>query len=95
MGAEGRTYVSYTKSPSHHAILFPNRFHLMSPAVNQLFYTDNFGHSDPEYISLGMDDAPVLQGRTPVQVYSDFMQAFAQTFRSYLGSVITLVEVRV
>ncbi|KAF7823666.1 beta-amylase 3, chloroplastic-like [Senna tora] len=39
---------------------------------------------------LGCDSLPlpVLKGTTPVQVYSDYMRSFRDTFRDYLGSVI-------
>lgn len=53
-----------------------------------LVYTDRSGRRNPEYISLGCDNLPVLRGRTPLQVYSDFMTSFRDRFRDYLGSVI-------
>ena len=62
-------------------------------AANRLFYTDISGHSDLEYLSLGVDDVPLFNGRTPIQVYADFMSVFANTFKSYLGKQITLIEV--
>ncbi|KAF7828504.1 beta-amylase 3, chloroplastic-like [Senna tora] len=58
-----------------------------------LIYTDRSGRRNPEYISLGCDSLPVLKGRTPVQVYSDYMRSFRDTFRDYLGSVIVEIQV--
>ncbi|KAJ6790791.1 beta-amylase [Iris pallida] len=58
-----------------------------------LAYTDQWGRRNHEYISLGCDTLPVLKGRTPVQCYSDFMRAFRDRFRSFLGS--TIVEIQV
>ena len=56
----------------------------------ELVYTDRSGRRNPEYISLGCDSVPVLNGRTPLQVYSDYMRSFRDKFRDYLGSVIVV-----
>ncbi|GJR68650.1 beta-amylase 3, chloroplastic [Tanacetum coccineum] len=58
-----------------------------------LVYTDRSGRRNPEYISLGCDSVPVLRGRTPIQVYSDYMRSFQQKFKNYLGSVIVEIQV--
>ncbi|KAK7263360.1 hypothetical protein RJT34_30948 [Clitoria ternatea] len=58
-----------------------------------LVYTDRSGRRNPEYISLGCDSVPVLRGRTPLQVYADFMRSFRDRFRDYLGSVIVEIQV--
>lgn len=50
-----------------------------------IVYTDRSGNRNYEYISLGCDTLPVLQGRTPVQVYADFMTSFRDYFRELLG----------
>ncbi|RVW40639.1 Beta-amylase 3, chloroplastic [Vitis vinifera] len=55
-----------------------------------LVYTDRSGRRNPEYISLGCDSIPVLRGRTPIQVYSDYMRSFHNRFKDYLGGVIAL-----
>ncbi|CAJ1928793.1 unnamed protein product [Sphenostylis stenocarpa] len=59
----------------------------------ELVYTDRSGRRNPEYISLGCDSMPVLRGRTPIQVYSDYMRRFRDKFRDYLGSVIIEIQV--
>ena len=41
-----------------------------------LVYTDKDGRRNYEYLSLGCDSLPVLKGRSPIQVYSDFMRNF-------------------
>ncbi|KAF5729661.1 beta-amylase family protein [Tripterygium wilfordii] len=58
-----------------------------------LVYTDRSGRRNPEYISLGCDALPVLRGRTPIQVYSDYMKSFRKRFRDYLGQVIEEIQV--
>ena len=44
---------------------------------DEIFYTDKRGGRDHECLSLGCDHAPVLEGRTPLQTYADFIQEFA------------------
>jgi len=55
-----------------------------------LVYTDRSGRRNPEYISLGCDSLPILRGRTPLQVYADYMRSFRDRFGDYLGSVIVV-----
>ncbi|WCJ20751.1 chloroplast beta-amylase [Euphorbia peplus] len=58
-----------------------------------LVYTDRSGRRNPEYISLGSDSLPVLRGRTPIQVYADYMRSFSNRFKDYLGDVIVEIQV--
>jgi beta-amylase len=53
-------------------------------------YTDKAGRRNQEYVSLGCDTLPVLKGRTPIQVYADFMRSFRDTFKHLLGDVIAV-----
>ena len=55
-----------------------------------LAYTDMSGGRNFEYISLGCDLYNVLSGRSPVQVYSDFMRSFRNTFWEFMGPTITV-----
>lgn len=55
-----------------------------------LAYSDKYGRRNKEYISLGCDMLPFLRGRTPIQAYSDFMRSFRDTFRDFLGVIITV-----
>ncbi|KAH7687481.1 Beta-amylase protein [Dioscorea alata] len=58
-----------------------------------IVYTDKSGRRNPEYISLGCDMLPVLKGRTPIQVYSDYMRSFRDRFNDYFGDVIVEIQV--
>jgi beta-amylase len=58
-----------------------------------IFYTDAEGHRDDEYLSWGVDNQNLFQGRSALQLYGDFMSAFANEFSDVLGSVITEVQV--
>eukprot|EP01018_Ginkgo_biloba_P007966 Gb_22611 [translate_table: standard] len=57
-----------------------------------LGYTDREGRRNREYITLGCDTLPVLKGRSPSQVYSDFMRSFRDIFKDFLGE--TIVEIQ-
>ncbi|KAA8525730.1 hypothetical protein F0562_007585 [Nyssa sinensis] len=58
-----------------------------------LAHSDRFGRRNMEYISLGCDILPVLRGRSPIQAYADFMRNFRDTFRPFLGGIITGIQV--
>ena len=46
------------------------------------------GNRNNEYISLFADQAPSLQGRTPLECYADFMHAFREAFIHDIGVAI-------
>lgn len=56
-------------------------------------FTDRGGGRNREYVSLGCDEEEVLKGRTPMEVYRDFMQSFKECFDEFLGDVITEIQV--
>lgn len=58
-----------------------------------LVYTDKAGRRNKEYISLGCDTVPLLKGRTPIQVYADYMRSFRDEFSDMLGKVIVEIQV--
>jgi hypothetical protein len=70
-----------------HSVLCVGRF------TADIFYTDREGNRDTEYLSWGVDNQPIFQGRTALQIYSDYMRNFATTFASELGR--TIVEIQV
>ncbi|KAK4285137.1 hypothetical protein QN277_001877 [Acacia crassicarpa] len=54
-----------------------------------IFFTDRSRQYYKEGLSLGVDDIPVLNGKTPVQVYQSFCESFKSSFSQFMGSVIT------
>ena len=50
-----------------------------------IFYTDKHGYRNKECLSLGCDSEPLFWGRTPVNMYRDFISAFADTFDDLAG----------
>lgn len=50
-----------------------------------IYYTDKSGHRNRECLSLGCDDQPLFWGRTPVDMYHDLIEAFADQFHPLFG----------
>lgn len=50
-----------------------------------IYYTDKQGYHNKECLSLGCDQEPLFWGRTPVDIYRDFISAFADTFDDLAG----------
>ncbi|CAL5229063.1 g12313 [Coccomyxa viridis] len=58
-----------------------------------IYYTDRAGTRNKECLSLGCDDKPLFSGRTPLQLYRGFIEAFADNFDYLFGDVITEITV--
>ena len=65
-----------------------------------IFYTDQNGHRDREYLSLGVDNVAIFpsgtpgKNRTAVDMYSDYMSSFMQTMSPFISSgVIEVIEI--
>ncbi|EGG18434.1 hypothetical protein DFA_03928 [Cavenderia fasciculata] len=58
-----------------------------------IFYTDQSGNRDQEYLSSGIDNEALFGGRTGIQLYSDFMTSFREQFNSMIPSVIKEIQV--
>ncbi|KAE8736020.1 Inactive beta-amylase 9 [Hibiscus syriacus] len=56
---------------------------------SSIFFTDRSGQHYRECLSLAVDDLPVLDGKTPIQVYQDFCKSFKSAFSPFIGSTIT------
>ena len=50
-----------------------------------IYYTDKQGYHNKECLSLGCDLEPLFWGRTPIDIYRDFISAFADTFDDLAG----------
>jgi len=58
-----------------------------------IFYRDQQGGIDLEYLSLGVDNQSIFSGRSAVQIYTDFMNSFRTNLGSYMPSTIDQVQV--
>ncbi|KAL7718947.1 Beta-amylase [Entamoeba marina] len=50
------------------------------------FFKDPEGNVNNEYISFSADSLPLFEGRTPIELYTDYMKAFKNEFSSFLNS---------
>ena len=50
-----------------------------------IFYTDKQGFRNRECLSLGCDALPLFAGRSPIDMYRDFIAAFSDTFQHMFG----------
>ncbi|KAK7331324.1 hypothetical protein VNO77_25546 [Canavalia gladiata] len=57
-----------------------------------IFFTDRSGQRYKECLSLAVDNLPVLDGKTPVQVYQNLCESFKSSFSTFMGSTITSVS---
>ncbi|KAJ6725420.1 hypothetical protein OIU79_003737 [Salix purpurea] len=58
-----------------------------------IYHADRSGDHYRECLSLAVDEVPVLNGKTPVQVYQEFCESFKSSFSNLFGSTITGVTV--
>ncbi|KAK7303158.1 hypothetical protein RJT34_14059 [Clitoria ternatea] len=57
-----------------------------------IFFTDRSGQHYKECLSLAVDNLPVLDGKTPVQVYQGFCESFKSSFSPFMGSTIASIS---
>ncbi|URE49025.1 beta-amylase [Musa troglodytarum] len=59
-----------------------------------IYYTNRSGTRNREYLTIGVDDQPIFDGRTAVELYSDFMKSFRANMADFLDAgIITDIEV--
>ena len=58
----------------------------MGEANPDIYYTDRAGVRNRECLSLGCDREPLFAGRSPLDLYKGFVEAFADTFQDLFGA---------
>jgi len=59
-----------------------------------IFYTNRRKMRNIEYLTIGVDDQPLFQGRTAIQLYADYMKSFRENMAEFLDAgVIVDIEV--
>ncbi|XP_076959662.1 inactive beta-amylase 4, chloroplastic-like isoform X1 [Bidens hawaiensis] len=53
-----------------------------------IYYRDQNGFPNVDYLTLGVDNIPLFSGRTALQCYEDFIHSFANKFDSLMGTII-------
>ncbi|KAK6134865.1 hypothetical protein DH2020_031406 [Rehmannia glutinosa] len=59
-----------------------------------IFYTNRSGNRNQEYVSLGVDNLPLFQGRTAIEMYSDYMKSFRENMSDFLEDE-TIIDIEV
>ena len=60
---------------------------------DSVFYMDKAGYVNDEYISLAADTSCKFHGRTPIEMYTDFMASFANEFQDLFHVCISKVQI--
>ncbi|PIN16042.1 Beta-amylase [Handroanthus impetiginosus] len=55
---------------------------------SSIYFTDRSGEQYKGCLSLAVDDLPVLDGKTPLEVYKEFCENFKSSFAPFMGSTI-------
>ncbi|XP_058076304.1 inactive beta-amylase 9-like [Magnolia sinica] len=71
------------------AVPLPQWVSQVGEAQPDIFFTDRSGRRFRECLSLGVDDLPVLDGKTPLRVFEEFCESFKSSFSAFMGSTIT------
>ncbi|KAA3482670.1 beta-amylase-like isoform X1 [Gossypium australe] len=59
-----------------------------------IFYTNRKGNRNKEYLTIGVDNQPLFDGRTAVQLYSDYMKSFREHMSDFIeAGLIIDIEV--
>ncbi|RAL54332.1 hypothetical protein DM860_001460 [Cuscuta australis] len=88
------SFCFHASSSTEHKISLPDwvcRIGESDPS--SIFYTDRSGRQYKDCLSLAVDDLPVLDGKTPLQVYQAFCESFKAAFSKFMGSTITGISI--
>jgi beta-amylase len=53
-----------------------------------IFFADRAGNRYRQCLSLAVDSLPLLGDRSPLQMYTDFLHSFRETFSQHIGNTI-------
>ncbi|KAG0476853.1 hypothetical protein HPP92_013694 [Vanilla planifolia] len=75
------------------AVPLPSWISRIADANPDVLFTDLAGRRSHDCLSFAVDDLPVLNGRTPMEVYEDFFLSFRSAFSEFVGNTITEISV--
>lgn len=59
-----------------------------------ILFADRSGNRRDGCLSFAVDELPVLGGKSPLQAYEAFFRSFAAAFHDFLGSTVTVSEIK-
>lgn len=72
-----------------HKIPLPEWVTQIGESLPGIYFADRQGQHYKECLSLSVDNIPILEGKTPIEVYCEFCKSFKDSFSAFLGSTIT------
>ncbi|KAF6153756.1 hypothetical protein GIB67_000989 [Kingdonia uniflora] len=84
---------SIQSSNGKRAVKLPSWITEIGHFNRNIYYQDQNGFSNDDYLTLGVDHIPLFCGRTALQCYEDFMVHFLNKFEYLMGSVIKEVSI--
>ncbi|XVF01814.1 hypothetical protein REPUB_Repub04eG0121800 [Reevesia pubescens] len=61
---------------------------------SDIFFTNKKGNRNKEYLTIGVDNQPLFNGRTAVQMYSDYMKSFMEHMSDFIEAGL-LIDIEV
>lgn len=83
----------YFNACNQHQIPLPEWVSRIGENQPDIFFADRLGQRYKDCLSLSVDDLPILDGKTPLEVYKDFYENFKTAFAQYLDSTVTGISI--
>ncbi|KNA26072.1 hypothetical protein SOVF_000790 [Spinacia oleracea] len=74
-------------------ISLPDWVSRVGEADPNIYFMDRSGRQYKDCLSLAVDDLPVFDSTSPIQVYQNFLESFNAIFSPFMGSTITGITV--
>ncbi|KAK1278732.1 Inactive beta-amylase 9 [Acorus gramineus] len=92
-GLDLRVSLCFHANGRNPAIPLPQWVSRIAESEPDIYFTDRARKRYKDCLSLAVDNLPVLNGKTPVQVYGEFLQSFKDSFSGFFDSTITDIMV--
>ncbi|XP_051129980.1 inactive beta-amylase 9-like [Andrographis paniculata] len=76
-----------------YAVSLPQWINRIGESDPSIFFTNRSGQQYKNCLSLAVDDLPVLDGKTPLEVYKCFFENFKSEFSPFFGSTIKSLSI--
>ncbi|KAI3505736.1 hypothetical protein L1887_27937 [Cichorium endivia] len=77
----------------HENIPLPKWVSEIGESEPDIFFADRSGKRYKDCLSFGVDDLPVFNGKTAINIYQGFIESFKNSFSSFMGSTITGITI--
>ncbi|KAI3505735.1 hypothetical protein L1887_27936 [Cichorium endivia] len=77
----------------HENIPLPKWVSEIGESEPDIFFADRSGNRYKDCLSFGVDDLPVFNGKTAINIYQGFIESFKTSFSPFMGSTITGITI--